>query len=104
MASWRRGGSVQAPLPDVRRPRPFCARWGTGGGSWTYAAIRRSVKDVGGAVGEYGIRVIGEAQDVDRESRSLARWLRDDDAIRTSALVKLTQAPPRPGEMGGAFD
>ncbi|MFG3039874.1 hypothetical protein ACGFYZ_23560 [Streptomyces sp. NPDC048330] len=59
---------------------------------------------LGGAVGEYGIRVIGEAEDVDRESRSLARWLRDDDAIRTSALVKLTQAPPRPGEMGGAFD
>ncbi|MET9730290.1 hypothetical protein ABZZ79_06345 [Streptomyces sp. NPDC006458] len=42
--------------------------------------------------------------DGDRALRSLARWLRDDDAIRTEAIVELQQAPPPPGAMGSAFD
>ncbi|MFJ7206618.1 hypothetical protein ACIQWR_24190 [Streptomyces sp. NPDC098789] len=53
---------------------------------------------------QYRVELNGEAESVERELRSLARWLRDDDAIRSTALVKLTQAPPRPGEMGTAFD
>ncbi|MER8047519.1 hypothetical protein [Streptomyces sp. NPDC094032] len=42
--------------------------------------------------------------DEGRELRSLARWLRDDDAIRTTAIVELRSAPTPSGAMGNVFD
>ncbi|MFC8660824.1 hypothetical protein [Streptomyces sp. NPDC057199] len=58
----------------------------------------------------YKIRVLvdrngtGSEYSDEHALRSFAHWLRDDDAIRSSALIDLRHAPPRLGEMGGGFD
>jgi len=58
----------------------------------------------------YTIRVMegrsgtGSALSDEHALRSFARWLRDDNAIRASALIDLRPSPAGPGEMGGGLD
>ncbi len=42
--------------------------------------------------------------DTDEDISALYRWLLDDDTVRRTASLELSESTQQPGAMGGAFD